>query len=139
MFDSLWKTFNLRFQAILDSLRKHRDLIDQEANIINVVEAKAWRNERLEHIRQWRSERAAKLDIEERERINAQVREAAAWLNISVEQEDILAKHLRVRADTEPHWILKEPKIISWLEQAGDYPFLWLNGKIGGGKSNQPI
>ena len=129
----------MRFQAILDSLRKHRDLIDQEANIINIVEAKAWRSERLEHIRQWRDERAAKLDREEQERIGAQVREAAAWLDTSVEQDDILAKHLRVRADAEPHWILKEPKIVSWLGQARDYPFLWLNGKIGGGKSNQSI
>ena len=52
VFDSLWKTFNPRFQGILESLRRHRNLIDQEANTINVSEARSWRTEQLNNFKQ---------------------------------------------------------------------------------------
>ncbi|CAD6567874.1 MAG: hypothetical protein ASARMPRED_001173 [Alectoria sarmentosa] len=94
VFDSLWKTFDVRFQAILQSLRKHRDLIDQEAHTISIVEAKVWRGQQLEQIRQWRAERAEDLDKAERERLAAQTREAVVWFGAGQEQEDIFARVL---------------------------------------------
>jgi len=105
-FDSLWKSFNLRFQ---DILRKHRDLIDQEANAMNITECKAWRHEQLDHIRQWRVERADDLDRAERERLAMQTREAVAWFGANEEQEDVLAKLVKVSEPNAAHWALEEP------------------------------
>ena len=135
VFESLWKTFDSRFQAILQSLRKHRDLIDQEASTIDIVEAKVWRSQQLEQIRQWRAERSKALETEERERLNVQIREAVVWFGAAQEQEDILARILRACDGTAGHWALQEPVIVSWLEQSRDNQFLWLHGKPGAGKS----
>ena len=92
VFESLWKTFDSRFEFILENLRKHRDLIDLEANAIDIVEAKAWRSKQLEEDRRRRVERAEDLDRMERERLARQVREAVAWLGANEEQEDTFAK-----------------------------------------------
>ena len=134
VFDSLWKTFDSRFQAILQSLRKHRDLIDQEASTTSIVEAKVWRSQQLDQIRQWRAERAKVLDQVDRERLNVQIREAVVWFGAAQEQEDILARILRAYEGTDDHWALREPMIVSWLEQSRDHQFLWLHGKPGAGE-----
>lgn len=120
VFDSLWKTFNLRFQGILESLRKHRDLIDQEANAINIAESKSWRNEQLNQINRWRAERSEEIDKAERERLAMQMKEAVAWLGASEEQEDMLTKLSRLCDDTDSHWALKEHTIASWLAPVPD-------------------
>ena len=135
VFDSLWKTFNPRFQGILENLRKHRDLIDQEANALNIAEAKAWRTKQLEQIRQWRVERAEDLERVEHERIVSQTREAVAWFGEAQDQEDLLLKLSRACDGNHDHWILKEPTIMSWLEPAQTHAFVWLNGKPGAGES----
>ena len=54
-------------------MRKHRDLIDQEANAIDITEAKKWRTDYLESIEQHRTERASAIEKTERERLSAQV------------------------------------------------------------------
>lgn len=134
VFDSLWKTFDSRFQGILKSLKKHRDLIDHEANIIDITEARLWRSEQLQYIKQWRAERADDLDRAERERCSAQTREVLAWLDPSEEHEDVLARLLRAGDSTDDHWALKEKSILSWIEQGQDPLVLWLNGKPGAGE-----
>ena len=73
VFDSLWKNFDARFQTILASMRRHRDLIDQEASAIDITEAKKWRTERLEEITKWRAEALDAVDRQERERAKSQV------------------------------------------------------------------
>ena len=136
MFDSLWKTFNLRFQGILENLRKHRDLIDAEANAISIVEAKAWRSTQLDHIRRLRVDRANEIDKAERERLASQTREAVAWFGANEGQEDIFAKISDACDSSDGHWIFKESIINSWLGQGGrDDSVIWLNGKPGAGES----
>ena len=39
----MWKDFGARFASILQSLAKHRDLVDREAASIELLEARAWR------------------------------------------------------------------------------------------------
>ena len=134
VFDSLWKTFDSRFQAILQSLRKHRDLIDHEAATINIVEAKLWRGQQLEQIRQWRTERAKNLDRAERERLSAQTREVVVWFGAGQEHEDTLTRLLGACNSADGHWALREPMIRSWLEQSRDNQFVWLHGKAGAGE-----
>ena len=131
----MWKTFNLRFNAILENLRKHRDLIDQEANALNIAESKSWRDEQLSQIREWRIERNEQIERVEKERLVTQVRGAVAWLGASEDQEDLLSKLSRKCEINEAHWILKESTVTSWLDKTGDSNVLWLNGKPGAGAS----
>ena len=118
----------------MESLRKHRDLIDQEVNATNIVEAKAWRVKQLEEVQRRRLERAEDLDRMERERLARQVREAAAWLGANEEQENTLAKLLRSHDSVDSHWALGTPTILSWIEQGRENLFLWINGKPGAGE-----
>ena len=134
MFESLWKTFNLRFQGILEDMRKHRDLIDQEAATTDIVESKAWRDIHLEQIRQWRVERAQDLERTEKERLASQIRDTMNWLGADEEQEDIYAKLLRAYETNDSHWILKESTVVSWLEDGRDCAVAWINGKPGAGR-----
>lgn len=134
VFDSLWKTFNLRFQGILESLRKHRDLIDQEANSVDIAEAKAWRRQQLGLINTWRAERAEETDRLERDRQTSATRAAMTWIGAGEEQEDQFAKVLRASNDDHRHWALEEAKFMSWLAEGKDLStVLWLNGKPGAG------
>ena len=135
LFNSFWKSFNLRFQMIVERLRKHRDLIDQEAHAADIVESKVWRTRQIEEMRQWRTERDEYISKVEKDRLNDQVREAATWLCASEEQEDIL---LRVSSGCESsHWALSHPQIMSWLGRSGNHQILWLNGNPGAGETLQ--
>ena len=104
IFSSLWKTFDLQFQAILTNLKKHRDLIDSEASSRNVVEAKAWRSQQLEEFRQLRSERAKDAEKAEKDHLNSCMRDALLWLgatNPTNAQEDSLEKLSREPGDMD--------------------------------------
>lgn len=136
VFDSLWKSFNLRFNGILESLRKHRDLIDQEANAIHIAESKALRNMQFDHIRQWRADHALDIDEKERERLSSYIRETVAWLGASEDQEDHYIKHSKACDGSNGHWVLQNPSIVSWLDQSRENPVVWLHGKPGAGQSN---
>ncbi|KAL8822738.1 MAG: hypothetical protein Q9191_006533, partial [Dirinaria sp. TL-2023a] len=132
-FESFWKNFDYRFQRILENLRKHRDLIDQEANAIDISEAKKWRNDCLESIQQWRMERASAIEKTERERLGTQVREAVAWFGATGEQDEILARISRACGPT--HWTLENEKMKMWLGGSRHNLLLWLDGNPGAGKS----
>lgn len=134
VFDSLWKSFILRFQGILEGLRKHRDLIDAEANVISITEAKSWRSEQIGQINQWRLKQADEIDKAERERLASQTREAVAWLNAGEEQENRLTKLSRASNGTSDHWALKEATVLLWIEQGREPSIVWLNGKPGAGE-----
>ena len=118
----------------MESLRRQRDLIDEEVNAIDIVEAKAWRSKLLEEVRRQHVERAEDLDRMERDRLARQVREAAAWLGANEEQEVTLERLLRADDGMFSHWSLATPTILSWIEQGRDNMFLWLNAKPGAGE-----
>ncbi|KAG8532913.1 uncharacterized protein KY384_002791 [Bacidia gigantensis] len=92
VFGSLWKTFNFRFLGILENLRKHRNLIDSEANAINIAESRAFRTSQLDIISSWRAQRADEIDKEERNRLNTHIRETMAWLGATEIPEDVLTR-----------------------------------------------
>ena len=135
VFGSLWKTFKLRFQGILESLRRHRDLIDQEANAINIAESKAWRDDQLSQIRQWRTEQDERVQKMERERLATHSRDAIVWLNVSEDQDDALTKLSTKYHGTNTHWALEEANVVSWLGEGHEPTVVWLNGKPGSGES----
>ena len=134
MFDSLWKSFDLRFNMILESMRKHRDLIDLEANANNIVEAKLWRTTQLEHITRWRLEVSEATKRAEIERAASHVREASVWLKASQTQEDRLDRLSASVSNASNKWILDQDKISSWMNHDAKYTFVWLHGKPGAGE-----
>ena len=134
VFESLWKTFDLRFQGILENLRRHRDLIDQEANAMNIAESKAWRDGQLHQIREWRTQREEEIRTSERERHSKYTRDAVAWLNASEDQEDILIKLLKRCDTTSRHWAVDDGVIDLWLKSSHECLAVWLNGKPGSGR-----
>ena len=135
LFESLWKTFDIRFQLIVESLKKHRDLVDREANTLNIVESKIWRSQQLAQIQQWQITRAEEVERYERERSTRNVREAIAWLGATTEQEDMQTRlHQKTRGQKDS-WIIQHPFIVSWLAMANSALLIWLHGKPGGGKS----
>lgn len=133
LFDSLWKTFKLRFDAILQRLRKHRDLVDKEAQATDIADSRAWRANQLELMETWRIELDERIGEIERDRWNRQTREAVTWLGASEEHDDIL---MRISSACEnSHWAISHPQIVSWLGHDGDAQPIWLNGNPGTGKS----
>lgn len=132
MFDSLWRAFSSRFETILESLRRHQDLIDREAAAIDITQAKEWRAQQMKEIRQWRTERAEHLDKSEKDRLAACLRDAVAWFGARDEQENELSR--LSEACTSKHWALEDPKVLLWLDQSRHNSILWLNGKPGAGK-----
>ncbi len=120
----------------MENLRRHRDLIDLEANAISIAEAKAWRSTQIDIIRRWREDRAYEIEKAERERSASQTKEAVAWFGTNEGQEDIFAKFSKACDGSDGHWIFEESIIRSWLGQSGrDESVIWLNGKPGAGES----
>ena len=134
MFESLWKTFDLRFQTILESMKKHRDLVDREANTMSITEAKAWRNQQLADIKHWQAIRNEEIERQERERSVSNVRESVAWLGATTEQEDLYVKLVGKTEGQRESWIFQHPIITKWLDPLSDIKSVWLHGKPGGGK-----
>ena len=113
-------------------MRKHRDLIDAEANAINMSEAKSFRRDQLENFTRWRADRSEEIDRQEKDRLLSYIREAVAWLNAVDTCDDTLTRLLR-HCD-EAHWVFKQPTVLDWLDKGRHQNFLWVNGKPGAGK-----
>lgn len=137
LFDNFWKSFDGRFQGILESLRRHRDLIDKEANALNIAENRPFRREvmdEFEMIQKWRNKSLEDMETQERERLGSQMREAVAWLGASPYQEDIFERHLRASKTTKCKWIFQNAHMSLWLREGRFPEALWINGKPGAGQ-----
>jgi hypothetical protein len=123
LFDTLWTDFGPSFQGILESLVKHRDLIDREAVSFDILESSRWRA------------RAQKdLDQRERERTSAQFQETLAWLDIEDRlQEDDFDSICQRRVSGTGRWILENRKFKSWAADTPNNAFLWMWGIPGSG------
>ena len=71
LFDASWRDFRGRLNVILQNLSKSKDLLDQEANSLNILEAKDFRRRMYESI-----------ERDEFERRDWQLRDTIAWLDL---------------------------------------------------------
>ncbi|KAJ4152324.1 hypothetical protein NW754_004119 [Fusarium falciforme] len=134
MFVTSWGRFERKFSNILEDLNRHGSLIDQEANALNIVEAKKMR----EDIRTWREESQSQLSREETKQGAKQFEAIASWLKIN--ESDQLTIFDSISSEVTEYqgtcgWILKNPKVSSWFQNKQDTPTLWLQGSAGTGKS----
>jgi len=123
VFDSLWKDFDSRFSGILESLSRHRDLVDREASSINIAEARSARIRAEEDIMRREKERQA-----------YRLQDSISWLAVSDDNlEDELDRLLRRRQPGTCKWFIDNPQISSWISDCKRDPIIWLKGIPGAG------
>ncbi|EHK42609.1 hypothetical protein TRIATDRAFT_224424, partial [Trichoderma atroviride IMI 206040] len=134
LFLTSWGRFQRRFDSIIEDMGRHSDLIDKEANARNISEAQEMRRD----LRAWRQENIDKVKSLEGEQAIKQYQSIIAWMNI--DESDQLAIFDSIMAEGRNYpgtcaWILKNPKVSSWLQKRPESPILWLQGTPGSGKS----
>ncbi|KIW69456.1 hypothetical protein PV04_05333 [Phialophora macrospora] len=125
LFETGWKSFELRFEAILNSLAYHRDLVDREASSFDMIEAIRSRQKIDEEI--------SKAEAD-RERTHLQA--VLTWLCVDdLPQENNLWRLKGKRSDGTCAWIFKTSQYQHWVKNVLKSPWLWLTGIPGSGKS----
>ena len=126
-FSSSWGRFDARFKCILESLAKHTDMVDREANAFAIAEAREWRQRAVQA--------AAKREMEQSV---AQVQSVISWLGSTAtkqdQQDDLLDRLLCSCYPETSEWIVRNSKIRAWSKDQPTQPLLWLKGKPGSGK-----
>lgn len=128
-FNSSWGRFESRFKGILESLARHADLVDREANAFLISETMQWRQEALQE-----------KSRQERERSAIQFSAVLDWLGLEnnlncgqQHQEDVLDRLANDCCPGTTEWVSSQKKMKSWLR--GSTPILWLKGKPGSGRN----
>ncbi len=119
----------------MDSLNRHGDLIDQEANAQNIVATRAL----LRQLEAHRKDHLDRILEEERLQTTQQYQQVLGRLKIN-ESDQLSIRETLVRAlpddnDLTCTWVLAHEKIDSWLDSSGKHRFLWIQGAAGTGKS----
>jgi len=126
LFDTLWKDFSSRFSSIIESLTRHRDLIDKEATSIDIAEARVWRVREQEE-----------LENRERDKRIQQLNRTVNWLSIdnSIHMpDDDLYRFSKTRLRGTCKWILRDQILVKWRETDENHRAMWMKGIPGAGK-----
>lgn len=118
----------------MEDMERHGDLIDKEANARNIAEARELRRD----IRLWREQNDERVKSFEEEQAIKQYQSIMAWMNIDESDQLAILESIMAEGRNYPGtcaWILKNPKVSSWLQQRPESPILWLQGTPGSGKS----
>jgi hypothetical protein len=124
LFHATWKTFRTKFSGILANLRRHKLLVESQANIIQFEEIQRARTAAEAHVRA----------LQEAELKNMQV-VLRSWLSAASSDMD-QENAAKVRGDypNTGRWLLTKDLVRSWCEpNSSSIPLLWLNGKPGAG------
>jgi hypothetical protein len=140
VFRSIWKDFGTRFKGLLDSLRQHRQLIVEQAELLHFEESQSDSQAVLAHIQQYEQDRAAKLDRLKKQEGDEKDRKYLAVLDWFSAAQTTASDHDNFRGTRNSYkasgkWILNHEKIQNWREM--DPPvssILWLNGIPGAGE-----
>lgn len=127
----MWKNFATTFKNILDNLNRHRQLITEQATVINFqrqdnffdqYKSDGEERARLHHERQQAEERSKYLQVLE-------------WFSAARSTQEDHEEFRRARSQGTGDWILKEEKVRNWLEvDVPESSILWINGIPGAGK-----
>ncbi|KAK3293870.1 uncharacterized protein B0H64DRAFT_398860 [Chaetomium fimeti] len=134
LFLTSWGRFQRRFDNILEDMERHETLIDLEANARDIAEGRQLRQD----IRLWREESVDRIRRLDEEHAAKQYTAIMSWLR--ADESDQLAVFESISAEGIKHpgtcgWILKTPKVSSWLKKRRETAMLWLQGSPGTGKS----
>ena len=127
LFHSSWKTFRTQFQYILNSLSRHKTLIETQASLADYEQSKLARV-------------AAKNSFEEiaeaeRKRQSLAVTDKIRSPNPRIDQDK--AKEARQEYPESGKWILRNASLRDWMDlECPNVPLLWVNGIPGAGTSS---
>ena len=122
-FHSSWASFDIRFKTIIDSLDKHSDWLDREANSLDIIEAREWRRKLQDD-----------AGIREKDRSDIHFQDALTWLAVDDQEDELDRLSDRCQPDT-CNWLFKHEKVVSWCNDEPIGLLLWLKGIPGSGKS----
>jgi len=136
LFNSTWGRFQTQFDAILKSLEKHADLVDREANAVNIVQAKAWRDTYMEDSKAWKDKYFEDSKQKAKERAANELAAVLSWLDPTLKnanQEQELYRLSTSRHAGTCDWLLENAKIKKWMAAGSSNSVLWLQGPPGAG------
>ncbi|KAJ3493715.1 hypothetical protein NLG97_g4559 [Lecanicillium saksenae] len=134
-FRTTWGRFERQFNAILDSLDRHGELIDKEASARNIADTQRL----LKQLESERKERLEKITSEQKTQTARCYQEIIARLQVNESDQNSIWEALigAIPAGSESTcaWALKHDKLGSWLNATGKISSLWIQGTVGTGKS----
>ena len=123
LFASFWKTFETRFRCILDSLSRHKDLIESEKSTVAMFEARRTRE---------LAERHSK-DMQDAE-IRKQLSVVLERLDAPNYQTDHYTASEQRRKSRAGEWILHNDIFLDWANPSIlENPILYIHGVPGAG------
>ena len=133
LFQATWKTFRTRFSGLLENLRRHRQLVESQASIVQFEEL--FQELQRGRVRAEAEFRSLK-DVEKSRRLNT----VGVWLSAasaSVDQEMYSKK--RRKYPWSGRWLLNDNRFQAWFDpEACATPLLWVNGIPGAGVLSFP-
>ncbi|KAK5631888.1 hypothetical protein RRF57_007602 [Xylaria bambusicola] len=151
VFHSSWRTFKTRFGPILNSLKRHRELISDEKLTIAISEVRNFRSEvqdshkSLEEKLETLSKQMKQLQLEEKEEETQKLQEQRSRrLQFVLNKFDVAdcrrdLEHIRRERrhhSSSGDWILDHPLFKEWTDlKISRNSTLYLNGSPGSGKT----
>ena len=124
LFDSTWKTFQTRFSRSIESFRRHRELIKNQATFEEFEAVQSVRVMQAEQLKQQKEEASRQRQARVRSWLSAE--------DMKLEHED----YTEVRRDFPGtgRWILEKRPVKRWLDLDDNHSsLLWLTGIPGAG------
>ncbi|KAJ1333131.1 ankyrin repeat domain-containing protein 50 [Microdochium nivale] len=134
LFLTSWGRFQRRFNGILEDMARHEDLIDKEANALNISEARKMRDD----LRSWREETVLSQRAADDELASRQLSFVTSWLKVDESDQLAIFDALSVEGETYPgtcDWLTNDEAVRSYLKSLPSTANLWLQGIPGAGKS----
>jgi hypothetical protein len=135
----MWKGFDTEFRGILQSLERHKDLVEQYTHIAHYQEHQAttvkfhqkWANHQTT-MDIFHENWAQQVKAEEEKRLAA----VQNWLVVGPQAKDDHNEHQRIRDEypTTATWIYRHDYVKEWVEaDVPGSPLLWMHGIPGAG------
>lgn len=102
MFLTSWGRFQRRFDNILDDMKRHESLIDQEANARDISEATKMRQE----LRAWKEESLENIHTQDRQQSAKEFMTVMSWLQINESDQISIFESTYGLFFISPHFIM---------------------------------
>jgi hypothetical protein len=145
IFQSMWKSFDTEFQGILQSLKRHKDLVERR---VSVSQYRRYQEDMSELKTNWEQYRTDTLDF--KARMQEQVAQenlkrlitVKEWLAVASQAEEDHKGFREIRQinSATATWILDHSFVKDWLGAVNPTtPWLWMHGIPGAGMMCTPI
>lgn len=134
LFLTSWGRFQRRFDNILEDMKRHVALIDDEASAHNIAEAQRMRQE----LRAWKEESLESIYLENQQKSAKEFQTILSWLHLDESNQLTIFESVSSQGNRHPGtctWVIQNTQIRAWMQDKPSAPILWLSGNPGSGKS----